>query len=98
VDDKEQNDIKFYRQLVKDAATENERLQNACKSYVAQANKDALELDRLRRELAEAQRDAAGWREIVEKIAAYGDEMNCVEFAKAVVREAERIDAAMPAP
>jgi 5-methylcytosine-specific restriction endonuclease McrBC GTP-binding regulatory subunit McrB len=55
VDDKEQDDIKFYRQLVKDAATENERLQNACKSYVAQANKDALELDRLRRELAETE-------------------------------------------
>jgi len=33
VDDKEQDDIKFYRQLVKDAATENERLQGICKSY-----------------------------------------------------------------
>ena len=46
----EQDDIKFYRQLVKDAATENERLQNACKSYEAQANRDALEIECLRRE------------------------------------------------
>jgi septal ring factor EnvC (AmiA/AmiB activator) len=50
----EQDDIKFYRQLVKDAATENERLQGICKAYEAQANRDALEIECLRRELAEA--------------------------------------------
>ena len=37
--------------VVNEAADEIERLQGACQSYEQQANRDAVELERLRREL-----------------------------------------------